>query len=251
MTEARLHVTSASERPDLAARARQLQVWPEFQRHGVVVNRYWSRLYESFPDFQLVVHDSDADEIVAEGHTIPCAWDGTVPGLPEGIDELLASAFALKEQGGAPNTLSALAIEVAAAHQGRGVSTMLIRAMVDLARARGFGDLIAPLRPTAKERYPLTAIDDYATWTRGDGQPFDPWIRTHRRLGADILRTAPRSLEITGTVAEWERWTGQRFSRSGSCVFAGGLAPVEIDLERDRGTYWEPNVWVRHRVAAG
>jgi hypothetical protein len=38
------------------------------------------------------------------------------------------------------------------------------------------------------------------------------------------------------------------FPESGSYVFPHGLAPVEIDRDQDLGRYWEPNVWVRHRV---
>ena len=32
----------------------------------------------------------------------------------------------------------------------------------------------------------------------------------------------------------------------GSYVVDGALVPVEIDRERDRGSYREPNVWMRH-----
>jgi hypothetical protein len=38
-------------------------------------------------------------------------------------------------------------------------------------------------------------------------------------------------------------------AESDEYVFAGGLAPVTIDREADSGTYWEPNVWMRHRLA--
>ena len=124
----------------------------------------------------------------------------------------------------------------------------MVGAMRDIAAAHGFGNLVAPLRPTWKERYPLTPIDRYAAWTGEDGLPFDPWIRLHVRLGAEILRPEPRSLLITGTVAACEEWTETAFPESGTYVFRQGLAPLEINRERDRGAYWEPNVWVRHRV---
>ena len=124
----------------------------------------------------------------------------------------------------------------------------MIGAMRDIAAAHDFTDLIAPLRPTWKERYPLTPIEHYATWTRADGRPFDPWIRLHVRLGAEILRPVERSLHITGTVGEWEEWTETAFPESGTYVFPHGLATLEIDTATDLGEYWEPNVWVRHRV---
>ena len=56
----------------------------------------------------------------------------------------------------------------------------------------------------------------------------------------------PHSLRITGTVADWEAWTDLPFPESGDYVFPGGLTTVHIDRPADRGTYWEPNVWLIH-----
>jgi hypothetical protein len=39
------------------------------------------------------------------------------------------------------------------------------------------------------------------------------------------------------------------FPESGEYVFPQGLAPVAIDREADVGAYWEPNVWMRHRLS--
>jgi hypothetical protein len=74
------------------------------------------------------------------------------------------------------------------------------------------------------------------------------YLREH--LGAEALRPEPHSLRITGAVAEWEAWTGVAFPESGEYVFPGGLALLAIDREADRGSYWEPNVWMRHRPGA-
>jgi hypothetical protein len=35
---------------------------------------------------------------------------------------------------------------------------------------------------------------------------------------------------------------------SGEYVFPDGLALVAVDHDADRALYWEPNIWVRHRV---
>ena len=86
----------------------------------------------------------------------------------------------------------------------------------------------------------------YIRWTRPDGLPFDPWIRVHKRLGARIIKVASRSMEITGTIAEWEEWAQMQFPESGSYTVPGALAPIEIDTENDLGTYIEPNVWMYH-----
>jgi GNAT superfamily N-acetyltransferase len=223
-------------------------VWPKYNEQGDVLGLHWSRLDEDFRDFQFILYDDERGIALAQGHSIPCSWDGTVAGLPAGIDGAIDGAVALFEGGGQPNTLSALAIEIPPEHQGGGLARRMIGGMRDIAGAHEFSNLIAPLRPTWKERYPLTPIERYAAWTRYDGLPFDPWIRLHVRLGAEILQPVPQSLRITGTVGEWEEWTETAFPESGSYVFPRGLALLEIDRENDLGSYWEPNVWVRHRV---
>jgi len=76
-------------------------------------------------------------------------------------------------------------------------------------------------------------------------------FHAHERLGAELLGIAPDSLISEGTVADLEEWCALAFPESGSYVVEGALVPVEIDLERDRGSYREPNVWMRHASAAG
>ena len=58
------------------------------------------------------------------------------------------------------------------------------------ARLHGLRRLIACVRPTLKDRYPLVPIERYLEWRRDDGLPFDPWIRLHVRLGGRIARAA-------------------------------------------------------------
>ena len=123
--------------------------------------------------------------------------------------------------------------------------------MSRLAADAGLGHLIAPVRPSLKDRYPTIPIERYAHWTRPGGEPFDPWVRVHTRMGARIGPAIPRSLHITGTVAEWESWTGMEFPETGDYVFPAGLAPVHIDRERDSGEYWEPNIWIIHEASGG
>jgi hypothetical protein len=124
----------------------------------------------------------------------------------------------------------------------------MLDAMAGLGRDAGLSHLIAPVRPSFKDRYPITPIEDYVAWTRDDGEPFDPWIRIHIRRGGVIAKPIPHSLRITGTVPEWEQWTGMRCPADGEYIFPAGLAPVEIDHARNRGSYWEPNVWIVHAI---
>ena len=73
-------------------------------------------------------------------------------------------------------------------------------------------------------------------------------MRVHWRLGAEQFTPMPHSLVVTGTVADWEQWTGMAFPESGLYVVPGALQPVEIDREQDLGRYEDPNVWMCHWV---
>jgi hypothetical protein len=123
-----------------------------------------------------------------------------------------------------------------------------VKAMLDLARRHGLETLIAPARPSWKERYPLVPIEGYAAWRRPDGFLFDP-MRVNERLGVRVLKPEPQSLRITGSVPEWEQWTGMAFPESGDYwVPPAGLATVAIDREENTGAYWEPNVCMEHTI---
>jgi GNAT superfamily N-acetyltransferase len=242
-----------AERPEFAPSVTRLsgRIWQgaEFIQHDEVVNRYWGGLFDLFAAFQLVLCD-EAGAVVAAGQTIPVVWDGTVADLPSGVGSVLERAT--RDRGiRPPNTLSALLALVEPERQGEGLSRQVLAGMKAIAARRGFSSLIAPVRPTLKSRYPLTPMERYIHWTRADGGPLDPWLRTHWRLGAEILAVAPVSMLVTGTVVEWEGWTGMVFPESGDYVVPAALVPVRIDRERDLGRYEEPNVWMRHPLTAG
>jgi GNAT superfamily N-acetyltransferase len=241
-----MNAPTVAERPELSDPGweRTKDVLPEYNNNGDVLNRYWGRLTEELPEFQFHVVGDD-DEILARARSIPVRWDGSVEDLPAGIDGAIARGF---DEGNA-NVLCALVIMVPHDLQGRGLSTVALKAMLEIAQRHGLRDLIAPVRPSWKVRCPLVPIERYAAWRRPDGFLFDPWMRVHERVGATVLKPEPQSLRITGTVAEWEEWTVMSFPESGEYWFPGGLATVTIDRDADRGSYWEPNVWMRHAAA--
>jgi hypothetical protein len=244
-----IEVFTLDERPDLEAEVRSLpSSFAEFMHHDAVVSSYWDSLFTDFAGYQVVVCAEDG--IVAFGHCIPVFWDGTVEGLPSGLDGVLERGVEDLRQGRAPTVVSALLANVTGANRGRGLSGVVLGAMKSVAADHGLGAMIAPVRPTLKAGYPLTPMERYVLWERQDGLPFDPWIRVHRRLGAEFLNVAPESMVIEGTVLEWEEWTGMQFPESGAYIVEGALQPVHLDLEQDLGVYTEPNVWMRHFVAA-
>ncbi len=238
---------TAAERPDLWKRGiDSASVWPEYNLHGDVLNQWWGLLDVELADFQFVLYDEADDAVIAEGHTGTLVWDGRDETLPPGIDPALELVFQHNRAGQRVNTLCALAAESPRDGRRRGLAVEILSAMRTIAERHGLEHLIAPVRPSWKERYPITPIEQYVTYRRADGQLLDPWMRVHERLGARVGAPLPESLRITGTVAEWESWTGLSFPASGDYVFPEGLAPVHIDTVADRGSYWEPNVWMIH-----
>jgi GNAT superfamily N-acetyltransferase len=236
-----------AERPELRPRARELgATWPRFMHHDPVGNVYFPRVRDEFAHLQFFAWDDESDVVVAEGNTIPVAWDGRTQSLPDrGLDAALESAFA--EGAPQPNTLCALQIVIDTGYRGRGLSLQMIERMAELGRLHGLSSLIAPVRPSLKDRYPLAPIERYVEWRREDGTHLDPWLRTHERFGGEVVRIAPRSMVIPGTLEQWHEWTDLAFPETGSYVVPGALVPVEIDVERDHGLYVEPNVWMVHR----
>jgi GNAT superfamily N-acetyltransferase len=236
-----------AERPDLAERGPASdEIWPEYNLHGDVFGDWWDPLLDELPEFQFALYDEAADAVLAEAHTGPLAWDGDDGTLPAGIDDALVRAVTARRAGGPVDTLCAFAAEVAPDARRGGLAAELLAGMGELARRAGLRRLIAPVRPSWKERYPLAPIERYVAWRRADGQLLDPWMRLHERLGARVATALPRSMLITGTVAEWEEWTGLPLPETGAYVFPHGLAPVAVDHEAGSCTYWEPNVWMVH-----
>jgi hypothetical protein len=100
------------------------------------------------------------------------------------------------------------------------------------------------VRPTTKAQHPWVPIADYMAWTDDSGRPYDPWLRNHVSAGGKLIGPCERSMVVHEPVSFWENWSKQRFERSGGYALEGALAPVEIDLDSQSGTYEEPNVWV-------
>jgi len=73
-----------------------------------------------------------------------------------------------------------------------------------------------------------------------------PALRLHLRAGGRLARPELASMRITGTVAEWESWTGVAFPESGEHVVSGAASVVRIDRDADLGTDHDPNTWVVH-----
>jgi GNAT superfamily N-acetyltransferase len=239
-------IVTTSERHDLdeQAEAAFRPGWPEFIFHDPISSEYIGRVETYFPQYDVLLLDDG--QVVAGGWGVPIQWNGTVSTLPGGYDGALISAVTGHENAAASDTLCIMAAAVRQDRQGAGLAGKVLAVLRERATTAGLEQVIAPVRPALKNRYPLTPMENFARWTRADGAHIDPWIRTHQRLGATILAPAPRSMIITGTVSEWEDWTRMAFPETGQYVVPDALDLVSINREEDRGTYAETNLWMQH-----
>ncbi len=242
-------VVTSADHPELHDQARSAfrDQWPEFVYHDDLEREhpYVQRVETYFRDLHIFLMQDG--RVVAGGWGVSLAWDGTPAGLPEGYRSALVQAFDDHRQAHRVNTLSFMAAAVAENFHGQGLATHVLESLMERASAAGLAHVIAPIRPTWKHRYPQVSMAEYVTWTRDDGLSIDPWIRTHQRMGATIIKPAPNSIVVTGTLAEWETWAAMPFPATGSYFVPGALNLVEVDGERDTAVYREENLWVQHR----
>jgi len=222
-------------------------LWPEFMMHDPVANKYWKSLFEFFPDFQFSM--VLGDKIIGIANSIPFRWDDAYENLPEkGWDWVLERGVEDFRNNIKPNALCGLQIALKKEFQGKGLSVIIVKELIRIAKQSNLSFLAVPVRPSLKSTYPLTSIDEYIAWQREDGLPFDPWLRVHVKCGGRIVKPCHKAMYIPGTIKEWEEWTGLTFFQTVQYIIEGALTPVNIDREADLGEYIEPNVWVVHEI---
>ncbi len=195
-----LEIVTASTRSDLEEEVASAfrQRWPEFIFHDPVPPQYMPRVGDYFGDFDILVLIDG--RVAAGGWGVPFAWDGTIDDLPEGYDSALVRSVEDHEARRTPTAFSFMAAAVHPDHDKRGLAAQVAGLPGRAGRCR---------RHRPRRRADQTDLEggtrtcrwaEYATWVREDGLSVDPWIRTHQRMGARILKVAPDSMVIPGTV---------------------------------------------------
>jgi len=205
-----------------------------------VSKKYWERLERYFPDFQLFLISSDGVL------TIPFHFDADLAALPaEGWDWMLAKGIRDFEEKTTPNYLGGLQVIVRSAFQNLGYSKQILAHCKQVVSASQFQNLVIPIRPTKKHLHPHMSMTDYLDLKEGS-TIFDPWIRTHIKGGAEIIKVCERSMTVEGDILFWEKIFNKKLDKSGAYLLKGTLNPVTIDLENGNGCYVEPNIWVKY-----
>jgi hypothetical protein len=220
--------------------------FPAFITADHEVKKYIARVRTYFPHLDVMLVSEDGQP-AATGWGVPVPWRDDSADLPSSFADVLRVAVEAHESGATTNAFVICGGVVHPELTGTGTATELVRALVRTGLDAAMTRVIAPLRPTRKHLYPLTGIDQYASWVRDDGLPFDPWLRLHVREGARVVALAPTAQTMTGTVQEWEQWARMRLPASGQYVIPDGMSVLHVDVAMDVGTYVEPNIWVRHR----
>ncbi|WP_237386010.1 GNAT family N-acetyltransferase [Xenorhabdus sp. Sc-CR9] len=252
--EVKIIIQSAEERTDLEEAVSHLigANWPEFMNYDAVAEQYWDKLYEpGFSRFQkfAILQQGQEERLVGMLNSVPFPWKHhSLEQLPdEGWDAVLHAGGEAKGKQKA-NMLSALSVTVDPGFRGQNIPDLLINGLKQTARDEGLEGLVVPVRPSLKSKYPLQDFVEYCGWKNEKGEPFDPWLRTHCRLGAKIIKPALRSMEIYGTLEQWQEWAGMKFPQSGEYIIPGGLVPLVVDAEKQTAYYIEPNLWVFHSL---
>jgi GNAT superfamily N-acetyltransferase len=243
-----LRITTLARRPEFASSLWDMRsTWHPYMLNDPVADLFYPLAATAYAEYVLVADDDAAPgDLVARACMMPFTAGDELP--DDGWDGVVRRGWLARERGTRPDSVSALEITVRPDLQGTGLSSRMLAAMRDTAAGLGFAELVAPVRPNRKHHEPHTPMSEYARRTRPDGLPFDDWLRVHARAGGKIVKVAPRSMVVPGTLKEWRSWTGLPFDRSGPVEVPGALTPVHCSVEHDHAVYVEPNVWVSHSL---
>jgi len=184
-----LLTATVAQRPDLAPLLGDFNPWPQFMHQDPVGSLYYADPVTAYPEFVLVAVDRDhPDQLVAKGYSVPFTWDeDPAESLPEdGWDGVILSAAIDRFADRRGNLVSALEISVRHDFRGRGVSGLMLAAMLHNAAAFGFPSWSPRSARTASTSTPMCpsvstrpcAARTACLWIRGSGCMCEPEARS-------------------------------------------------------------------------
>ncbi len=183
------------------------------------------------------IRRSESGELVAYMNAVQLSVDLSADDLPDSGWRFAIQSAGSKQK---PNCLCLLVANVDPNARGLGLSQLLINRAKQATLDLGFDTMIAPVRPTLKHNSPLISMKEYIS------KQTDPWINMHCKSGGRIANICSESVLIKASLPKWREWTGLPLLTAGEKLLPGGLAPLRVDIEKNIGTYCEPNVWIRY-----
>jgi len=103
-------------------------------------------------------------------------------------------------RGGKVNCLCLLSANVDPEFRSLKFSYALIQAAKEIARSLNLYCVLAPVRPTQKSQFPSMPISEYLEMKSSQGELYDPWLRTHKKLGGEILNICSESVLVKASL---------------------------------------------------
>jgi len=221
------------------------EAFPQIISESPIIKINWHKLEQYFPKFQQFLIASNG-QLIGFINSIPFRFDNELIDLPDrGWDWMFEKGVDDVENNLSPNYLGGLQIIVRKEYQSQGYSKKILNHAKSLIVSSNLNKLIIPIRPTRKNEFPEMTMSNYMKLEK-DGKVFDPWIRTHLKSGADIIKVCNQSMIMTGDIKFWEVMIKRKLPKSGRYRLEGGLNLVNIDVENNMGSYIEPNIWIKY-----
>jgi len=221
------------------------KAFPTILSKSEVIKTYWSRLEKYFPAYQLYLLAADGD-LIGFINTVPFHFSNHLSDLPDsGWDWMLTKGIADFENSLSPNLLGGLQVIVRDKYQKAGYSKRILNYAKQIYKSSNFSNLVIPIRPTKKHTFPEMPMADYLN-KKEENEIFDPWVRTHVKGGAEIIKVCNQSMSVRGDIPFWETILDKKIYKSGSYKLDGALELINIDIQNNMGEYIEPNIWVKY-----
>lgn len=161
---------------------------------------------ETYPGHQSVILAMVGDEPAGSQYAFQFNWDNDVDGLSS-WDDYTASGWTDKVHVTGGNTGFLVGVGVVPKFRGikvshnlrwRGeykISELLIAKTLDNLFRKGAKQVIANARIPFYHKQPDLSIHEYCSLRREDGKLFDPVLRFHERMGAEIIKPVAYSME--------------------------------------------------------
>ena len=221
------------------------KAFPAIIGESSVIKNYWTKLEKYYPELQLFLISSEG-ELIGFINTIPFKFSKDLSRLPDrGWDWMFTKGMTDYIENLKANYLGGLQVIVRKKFQGKGYSKVVLNHAKNFILKSSYENLVISIRPIRKHNFPTMPMSEYLN-IKEEHKVYDPWIRTHINGGAEVIKVCEKSMIMTGNIKFWETMLDMKISNSGQYILSGALSMITIDVEKNKGEYIEPNIWVKY-----